>query len=144
MNENDDLIRMYEAQRKLDEGLTPSFTTVATKSRLAPNSAVANSRRWAALSAIRVAASVIAASAAIAIVVWINSPRQEELRTSSASQNDLSKLNQVCDSILDRLQESAVETATIADGMNQDMQWHSGTDLLMPFETLSFHRRTLP
>ena len=78
------------------------------------------------------------------LATWINTPRPDEPDVFSASQADLQRLNQVCDSLLARVKELDPETMTKAGTVEREMDWPTGTDSLMPVETLSSNIRTSP
>ena len=144
MNEDDDLKRMFEAQRKVDEGLTPSFGDIEAKLHAARDLTPAASDRKSVSLPVRIALSAIAVSVVIGLASWINTPRPDERDVSSASQADLQKLNQVCDSLLVRIKELDPETMMKAGFVEPEMDWPTETDSLIPFETLSFSVRTSP
>ena len=117
MNEDNDLRRMFEAQRKVDERLAPLFDDIEAKSHAARDFTPVASDRESVSLPVRIALSAIALSMVIGLVSWINTPRPDEPNVSSASQADLQKLNQVCDSLLVRIKELNPETMTKADAV---------------------------
>jgi hypothetical protein len=140
VNEDNELKRMFKAQRKVDERLAPSFADIQAKSQAARDCTAGPAGRQSR-SVVVVAAMTLTV---VGLVSWINTPRPDEPDVSSASQADLQKLNQVCDSLLVRIKELDPETMTKAGTVEQAMDWPTGTDSLIPFETLIFNVRTSP
>jgi len=144
VNEDNDLKRMFEAQRKVDERLTPSFDDIEAKSRAARDFTPAASDRKSVSWPVTVALSAIALSLVVGLASWINTSRPDEPDVSSASHADLQKLNQVCDSLLVRINELDPETMEESSTVEQETDWPTGTDSLIPFETLRFNARKSP
>jgi len=135
VNEDNDLKRMFEAQRKVDEGLAPAFDDIEAKLHPASNfRSAASDRKFGSLP-VPVALSAIGLTVVIGLAIWNNTPRPDEPDVSSASQADLQKLNRICDLLLVRIEEQDSETMTSAGTVEQEMDWPTGTDSLIPFET---------
>jgi hypothetical protein len=150
VNEDYDLKQMFDAQRKVDEGLAPSFDYLEAKSHAVSDiTSTASDRKFMSLpvpatSLPTIALSAIALSVVIGFASWINISRQNEPDVSLASQADLQKLNQACDSLQVKIRELDPETMMKAGTVEQRMDWPTGTDSLIPFATLSFNGRTSP
>ena len=144
MNDDDLLRRMFEAQRKLDEELAPSFEDVEAKTpavrQIAPAAADGQSTSLLA----RVALSAVALVLVVGLTSWIRAPRPEGPTLTSASSADMQRLNQTCDSLLVTINALDSATMTDADAVGQEMVWRTGTDSMLPFETLRFDVETLP
>jgi len=142
MTEDDnDLKRMFEAQRMVDEGLAPSFGDVDAKSHTARDLTPADFGRKSVSLPVLVALAATSLSVVIVLANWLNIPRPDG---STASPTDLQELNQVCDSLLVKIEELDLEMMTTVGTVAQEMDWPTGTDSLIPFEALSFNVRTSP
>ena len=149
MNDDSDLKKMFDATRKVDEGLTPSFSDLYANSQGEHGTMPASSGGvsgslpgWRMVSAI--GASVGALLLVIGLAIWVGTKRPDRPEVASVSRSNLLKLNQVCDSILIRVSEQHSGSESQAGELARDMEWQTETDLLLPSETLSFNVRNSP
>ncbi len=143
--EDNDLQRMFAAQRAVDEGLAPSFSDSAAMAAAGDAARATRARKLASIP-IRIVLSTIALSLVLCLAVWINQQqkRADERNHSLASHTDLQRVNQACDSLLVRINELDVDMMTRRNAVEQEMEWRTATDTLIPFESLSFNVRTSP
>ena len=145
MTDDSDLKRMFDAQRKIDKGRAPSFEDIHSVSSVSRDTSPGRSVNESASLLVAVTVSVIALSVVIAIFTWTNIPQPDVQRALPTTQTDLQKLYQVCDSLLVTISEmDSTTNARPNHETDEEMDWPTETDSLIPFDTLSFNVRTSP
>ena len=144
VSEDSDLKQMFDAQRKIDEAIAPSFDDMQVKSHPSP----ADSTTATPFMPLpRYAATLVIASLALLVVfVFSNYPQRESRRVSSMEQVDEQRLNRLCDSLLVAIErlDSRSRPTVGQESKIQRMEWPTVTDSLIPFDTFSFNSRTIP
>jgi hypothetical protein len=125
MTRNDEeLKRMFEATRSVDQRLQPAFGELVNKVAVPRvEHAQAVMPRSAPM------AVAITAAAVVAAVLLCSASRfgWKDVATVASSHDDLQKLNQVCDSLLVAIIEPDV-----------GMKWTTETDSLLPQQAVNF------
>ena len=94
---------------------------------------------------VAIAVSVLALFVVIGFFAWTSVSQPDERSAPATAQAELQKLNRVCGSLLVTIRE--VDSGTNAQAnqqIDQEMEWPTGTDSLIPFDTLAFNARNLP
>lgn len=145
MSEDSDLKRMFDAQRKIDEGLAPAFDEIHAKSLASRDASPVKSARKSPSLAIAMVSTAIVLLIVIGFFSWRNIrniPQPDEPHVASPPQTDLQKLSHACDSLLATIRQmdsAAITQLTQESG--QEMEWPTGTDSLIPFATLTMNTR---
>ena len=143
MSDDSELKRMFSAQRKIDEKLVPSFDEIHAKSSASGDTLPAPPVDT--LFPMAIAVPAIALAAFIIILTCVSLSEQHQQQVPSTAVTDTHRMNQVCDSLLGTIH--ALDSRTMAQTnqeSDQEMEWPTGTDSLISFDTLSFSARTSP
>ncbi len=143
MSNDSDLKRMFDDQRKVDEGLAPSFDDIHAASVASHNNSPGSIVHQSLSLSFVVAGSVIGLSVVIAILAWTYTPQPDVSYLPARTQTDLRKLHQTCDALLVTIREMDSPASTqSSQETDWEMEWSTETDVLIPFDTLSFNIRT--
>ena len=135
MNDDSDLKRMFDAQRKVDEGAAPSFDHMYSG---------AVGSRAASPHSLRPKIAVMCAVAVLVLlVVYLRESGPARKNAPPAVENDLIRLDQRCDSLLAAIQQTEFEPTRSTDqDLNPQMVWPTVTASLIPFDTLTLNTRS--
>ena len=141
MTDDNDLKRMFDAQRIIDAQSAPAFDEIASPidSTVGPVTVVSNAK--SSLASVSFALSAIVLSAVVGFRIWLSTAHLDKPNTSSTSLNAMRRLDQVSDSVLLRIKDLDPEILQNVGNAMNEMVWPTGTDSLIPFDTLTTNFR---
>lgn len=154
MNNDVDIKRMFEAQRKLDEQVVPDFDEIyANAVALEPHGALPRFRPWV----VAAVSIVVAASFVFGFVAWDSSGDRVDNAANPASRSketrrvnpvrdgvvevtvvsDVQTLNRACDALQATIRNVSADLITLPESdrsvSEQGMEWPTETDSLITY-----------
>ena len=142
MSEDNDLRRMFDAQREMDQKFAPSFDEIRGESAI--RQAPLPTRRPAPVTVLACALSLLIL---VGVIVWSRLGSQTDQVSAITTQVpvELQHLNRVCDSMLLTIQNVEFSDSTQTTRETADeIEWPTVTKSLLPFDSLALHTRNQP